>query len=288
MEAETSIVVAEKAEVPALVTEQPALPVVDAGDTVIVVPKTEAEEEKRIAVPIPVATDIVVVARNSAEMAQARTRLVAWATDKVAEEKALLKGAEEKFELAKKMHQARAGYAKIVAEHREGVVFYEKVKVALEHGYCIVPNFPIELLAVRTNAVEPDYAESLNNWTASFDVDPMRLPAGMGNYVGPAAKVSTKKRTDLDKDGKPVIKTVRYTSGFRPVTFPARLAKMEILEDLGRAQRVKVFDSIGMLPKVRRNPPDPMLIGQIHQRLGPYSTKTISFMIAWWIDTASL
>lgn len=278
MEAETSIVVAEKPEVP----------IVADTDTIIMVPKTDTEAEKRIAVPIPVATDIVVVARNSAEMAQARTRLVAWATDKVAEEKTLLKDAEEKFELAKKMHQARAGYAKIVAEHREGVTFYEKVKVALEHGYCIVPNFPVELLAVRTTDVEPDYAESLNRWTSAFDVEPMRLPAGMGHYVGPNAKVSSKKRTDIGKDNKPVIQTVHYTSGFRPVTFPARLAKMEILEDLGRAQRVKVFDSIGMLPKVKRNPPDPMLIGQIHQRLGPYSTKTISFMIAWWIDTASL
>ena len=278
MEAETSIVVAEQSE----------LPVVDATDTTIVVPKTDTEPALTIKVPIPVATDIVVVARSSAEMAQARTRLVAWATDKVAEEKAALVEAEAKFELAKKMHQARAGYAKIVAEHREGVVFYEKVKVALEHGYCIVPNFPVELLAVRTTDVEPDYAESLNRWTASFEVEPMRLPAGMGHYVGPTATVGSKKRTDLDKDNKPVVKTVHYTKGFRPVTFPARLAKMEILEDLGRAQRVKVFDSIGMLPKVKRNPPDPMLIGQIHQRLGPYSTKTISFMIAWWIDTASL
>lgn len=278
MEAETSIVVAE----------QPALSVVDASDTTIVVPKTDTEPEHTIRVPLPVAMDIVVVARNSAEMAQAQCKLVAWATTKIEAEKALLKDAEDRSELAKKMHQARAGYAKIVAEHREGVVFYEKVKVALEHGYCIVPNFPVEILAVRTTDVEPDYAENLNRWTNAFDVDPMRLPAGMGHYVGPLTKVSTTKRTSLDKDNKPVVKKIHYTDGFRPVTFPARLAKMEILEDLSRAQKVKVFDAIGILPKVTRRPADPMLIGQIYQRLGPYSTKTISFMIAWWIDTAAL
>lgn len=229
-----------------------------------------------IELPLPVTADLVVVARNSSEMAQAQQHLVGWVTWKIECEKALLSEADAKLTKAKDMKQRTTTYANRVMVARGSVSFYEKIKFALEAGYCIVPNFPIELLAIRTTKKQPTLRSHTNEQKA------MTLPAGEGRYVDPIPKMSIRTETDGEES-----KRVRYADHFREVTFPASLARIEILEDLDRAQQLKIFDAIGILPSTRRKP-DPMLVGQISHRRGPYSVKTVSFLIAWWIDTTTL
>jgi hypothetical protein len=236
--------------------------------------------------PLPVAGNLLVVARNSAEMAQAQMKLVSWAIGKVALEKSKLEEAEALLAKAKSMHQRTSSLAKAVATAKGSVLYYAKVQQAIEAGYCIVPNFPIELIMVRTDAEEPVDHEVNGSWASLPAVRPAQLPTGMGRYV--SAEVASAVREDTtEKDGKVTKTKVRYTTGFQDVAFPARLAKIAILSDLDVAQKRKIFDSIGVLPATRRQP-DPMLIGQIHCRQGRRDVKTISFMIAWWIDTSML
>jgi hypothetical protein len=258
---------------------------VDATGTTLVVPATDTSPAATISVPIPVATDFVVVARNSTEMAQAQVKLLAHMDARVAAEGEALKEAKDKLDFAVKAHHARASFAREVKLREGNILFYRKIRAALELGYCIVPNFPVELIAIRTNDVAPDYAEESDRWSSSFDVSVKSLPVGEGRYVGPKIAIKSELRPTGEADKK---KRVHCTKDFREIVFPARLAKMAVLEDLGRAEKAKVFDAIGILPKPQRNPPDPMLIGQIVQKTGTYSHKTVSFMIAWWIDTASL
>jgi hypothetical protein len=231
-----------------------------------------------VELPLPMADNLVVVARNSSEMAQAQEKLILWADAKIEAEKVLLAEAEAKLAKVKEMKQRTATYANRVMLARNQVTFYEKIRFALQSGYCIVPNFPVEILAIRTTRVEPD-PKTRN----MFEQKPMMLPTGEGRYVDPTPKISSRTETI---EGKPP-KKVHYPDHFREVTFPAALARVEILEDLNRAQKLKVFDSIGILPSTRRKP-DPMLIGQICNKRGPYNIKTVSFMIAWWIDTSTL
>ena len=230
-----------------------------------------------VELPLPVTSDLVVVARNSSEMAQAQKRLIEWVNWKIEGERALLREAEAKLAKAHDMKQRTTTYANRVMVAKGSVSFYEKIKFALEAGYAIVPNFPIELLAIRTTKKEPTKGRH-----GVFEQKAMELPVGAGRYVDPMPKISSTLVTEDEKT-----KRLYYPDHFREVTFPASLARIEILEDLDRSQKMMIFDAIGILPSTRRKP-DPMLIGQVSHKRGPYSVKTVSFLIAWWIDTATL
>jgi hypothetical protein len=235
------------------------------------------ESATGVELPLPMSTDLVVVARNSSEMALAQQKLLTWADARIEAERDLLTEAETKLAKAREMKQRTTTYANRVMLARGSVSYYEKIKLALEAGYCIVPNFPIELIAIRTTKASPTLRDHTNEQKA------MMLAPGEGRYVDPIPKMST--RVETEEGEKP--KRVRHADHFREVTFPASLARIEILEDLDRAQKLKLFDAIGILPSTRRKP-DPMLIGQIYHRRGQFSVKTVSFLITWWIDTSTL
>ncbi len=236
--------------------------------------------------PLPVASDLVVVARNPEEMVQAQNQLVSWAIQKVQAEESQVTEFEAQLALAVEMHHRRSGYQKQLNLARGRVTFYTKIRQALEAGYCIVPNFPIEVIAVRTKRSRPKHMEAKGRWAGLPAVAPDQLPAGEGTYVSPETK-NGHRSYQIEKDGKTETKHITYPTDFRDVSFPARLARVEVLSNLSRAQKLRLFDDIGMLPAHRRSK-DPMLIGRIHQRITPYQRNTLSFMIAWWIDTKML
>lgn len=258
-----------------VVSDSPPLPVVE-----------EVAKDDTLELPLPIAGDLMVVARNPAEMVQAQANLLKWAIGKVALERARLTELEALLAKARSMKQRISAYSAQVSFARGTVLYYEKIQAAIEAGYCIVPNFPIQFLMVRTNETEPEYQETDKHWTAFNAVQPMTLPIGEGRYVDPNVATSTRK-DEKEVEGKKTVTRVRYVSGFRDPELPARFAKMTILDDLSKAQKRGIFDAIGMLPTVRR-PTDPMLIGQIRQMKGASVARTISFMIAWWIDTTML
>lgn len=250
------------------------------------------------ALPVPVTTidepepfDFTIVARNPAEMVEAQKTMIAWAESKIRSEVALADEAAAQFDLAKKHKWKISGWRKRLNLSQQRIVFYDKIKKALEAGYYIVPPFPIDLFAVRVNRRSP-------RWTTSdskFIPAPAgMLPAGEGHYVGAYTDVGVnniyERKPDGTADYNNIAQTWYQARDFQEVDFPFKLAKVEVLEETAKAFALKIFDQFGVLPKsptptvrVRK---DPIVCGQI---LAPHKNREpITFFVAWWLDTKTL
>jgi hypothetical protein len=64
------------------------------------------------------------------------------------------------------------------------VLYYEKIKAAVEAGYLIVPNFPIDVFAVRVKRAKQREATATYEYRADYKTAKAELlPAGEGRYV---------------------------------------------------------------------------------------------------------
>lgn len=230
--------------------------------------------------------DFTVVARDPSEMAKAQKSLILWAARKIQAEKELLAEAEEQRDIAAKNKWRASGWKNRVRLSRQKIEFYKKIKVALEAGYYIVPPFPIEVFAIRTDRRAPDRMESSSRWD-NHRQRGRRLPAGEGRYVSdlPAARES--EWTETKDDGKKVTHYTSWANRFRDVDFPFKMAKPAVLNATAEAMALKVFDRMGVLPQ--RRAADPIVCGQIIKPGGNRYTETaITFFVAWWLDTKTL
>jgi hypothetical protein len=231
---------------------------------------------------LPMAEDVVVLARDPEEMANAQQGLIAWMDGKLTSLRTELSETEENLATAKRLKHRTDGWKRQVLTARKRVTYYEKARMALEAGYCIVPDFPVQVIAVRTTRDNPPgrYVEGGGHRVP--DIKCEQLPAGEGDYVGPQPYTSTSQRkTD---DGR--TQSQSYAIALREVDFPFKIVKPQILKGLEEALKQRLFDEIGILPSHRRNV-DPILVGRIKRREG-YNESTMTFLIAWWIDTRSL
>jgi len=242
--------------------------------------KPEAEVVKQ-----PDQPPYVVFARNPQEMAAAQTALISWASRKIVEVKEEHAELLENYEIAKKNKWRTATLYKHANLASKRVTFYEKVKVALEEGYCIIPNFPVDTFAVRTDRVSPksgvhDYASTAR------PVKSEALPAGDGRYVSSEALVVSNRQVVEHLPGKePRYKWEYWAEDFQDVSFPFAMAKPSILSVTAQAMASKIFDDLGVLP--RRPNSDPMVIGRIGYKDG-HNVHQISFLVAWFVDVRDL
>ena len=93
---------------------------------------------------LPVSEDLVVLARDPSEMAEAQQGLIAWMDRKVDVLKGELAEAEENLATAKRMKTRTQGWASVVRRAKNRVTYYEKARTALQEGYCIIPDFPVQ------------------------------------------------------------------------------------------------------------------------------------------------
>lgn len=228
--------------------------------------------------------DIQLTASLPGEMVQSQQTLIAWMDKKIAvcaeEEKELF----EAYEHAKK----QAWKWTVIKRHadlaRKRTEYYIKIKAALENGYYIVPNFPIELFAIRTDKKNPLKMISIYQWgNSQRQQSAMELPAGKGEYKNPRPITDSQDHERMLKDGKTDVVTNYWAEDWQEIEFPITMAKPEIMELTSRAMALEVFDQIGILPGVRKND-DPVIIGQIIRKFGN-QTKIVSFMIAWHLNT---
>lgn len=242
----------------------------------------EAVEE-----PLEPGQNIVVFARNPREMKTAQDRLVLWADGKIKAQRKEYRELKQNYEIARK----NKWRSDLLKRHTEKALrkceFYEKVKGALEEGYCIVPEMPIDVFAVRTTRKNPKQNFVSGQWSNPKNQVSNRPPSGEGRYVSSVADVFESKFVKKHEPGKqPEMGFNRWAETFRDVDFPFTLAKPEILEATARAMQSKVFDEFGILP-ARRTKGDPMIIGRVSYKDG-YNTKSLSFVVAWFIDTKDL
>jgi len=238
------------------------------------------------------------VARNPMEMQAAQLDLAAWLRGKV-------QSVQSEFnELSTALDEAtRNGWRtdplarqlnKADAQER----FYQKVLLAVEAGYTVVPEFPIDVFAIRVKRkdVTHYYAETKGQWANPVNnIDDQRSdlpPAGVGRYESPVAKMRGNSRTQDDgKGGKEIIKCA-FTSEWGDIVFPLRAARPVVMNATAEAMALKVFDQIGICQPVRntgiQRKGDPLIIGQVLGKREGYSQKCVSFIIAWYLNLEQL
>lgn len=241
-------------------------------------------------VPSGVTTDsselVHLVARNPQEMAAAQADLAIWLQNKVASMDREISEVSTALAVAKANKWATSALANQVARGNQRKKFYEKTLLAVQLGYTIVPNFPIDVFAIRTNKESPKWQHNESQWTPQVSNEKAQLlPAGTGRYQGETPLVYRGSNDTTDKDGKK--KTVNWieTAAFADVEFPVMAARVEVMDATAQAMTAKLFDSIGICPQSRKG--DPLIIGRIIEA-HRFGAKEVSFLIAWHLDLRTL
>lgn len=225
--------------------------------------------------------DAIIVARDPAEMQVAQQQLIAWAEHRLAECDAEIKDLEANYAVAHKAKWRAGPWKTRIAKEQRRRSFYEKVKAALDAGYCIVPNFPVEIFAVRTRREEPK-SKAIETWR-NENMKTESPPIGEGEYVSPQTIDDRWTEEETTSDGKTKNVAYRMPTEFQAPDFPFGFAKAQILDDTRAAMALKIFDDLGGLP-ARRKKQDPVIVGRLVFRDGGYSEKVITFLVSWFID----
>lgn len=235
----------------------------------------------------PIEKDLFVFARNPQEMAASQGKMVQWATAKVEDKKKEWDEINQNLAIAKKNKWSTAGFRSNLVAVTKKVQFFEKLKAALEAGFCIIPDMGMDVFAIRTKKVAP--LPNTNESRSSFGqvwVPPQQTenpPLGEGVYVSPIAENGKDSYTKKSADGSKDI-TVRtaWAQEFKELDFPFKLAKPGVLNETARALAASIFDEVGVLP--RRAKADPMVVGRIKYKHGK-NERSVSFCIAWFLET---
>lgn len=236
--------------------------------------------------------DVVVSATTPDEMQQTQIALIAWAVAKVAEARIERDEMGQTVERAMRSKWKVTPLRKALTRAQKRLDFYEKVLGALEHGYCIVPNFPITAFAVRTDRTKP-LRFYTTRWDNEHTQDARSLPAGEGEYKNPFPMV--RQQTIKPAEATKAEVCGYWASGWKDLEFPVTMAKPRLMEAVDRAMALKIFDEIGVLPgfvsSEGTRPPrgDPMIVATIqhYKKTVGYSGRpdVVTFMVCWQVDT---
>jgi hypothetical protein len=227
-------------------------------------------------------TDQTLVALSPQDMPTAQVNLAHWCRRK------LVTLGMELREHRSNLRHARAAKWKVspwqglVSQTKRRMVYYAKIKSAVEAGYLVVPNFDIDVFAVKTTRRTPP--QEYDRLTAQPDLS----PAGRGRYVDDVVFSYPTEETITNKDNttRKVKHDVPNGYDYEP-DIPLRGVKPIILDATARAMALRIFDQIGVV-KARKQ--DPIIVGQIidPDHNGRYWKKTVTFFVAWWLDPETL
>lgn len=173
--------------------------------------------------------------------------------------------------------------------------FYAKILQALEAGYAIVPNFQMNVFAVRTRWKAPrgSVRSGRYNRPETFAQGAELLEAGDGRYVNPIPDLVTDSYTEKDDKRQTVTKYQQWPGDeFNDVEFPIALAKPQLMTRVGEAMAIKLFDEIGVAvdtwdrSRSGAGRGDPILLGRL---LNPRTNRpSVSFFLGWYFDPSKL
>lgn len=224
------------------------------------------------------------VALTPADMGPAQAALVEWCSRKIAAVQAELDDLQTNHLTLIESGMQGFALARAMARTEKRVTYYAKIKAAVEAGYLIVPNFPIDVFAVRVARTKPRAAEKSSKWRG-FSAEPELLPAGEGRYVDDQLIYRDESYTEKI-DGKPDRTIARYViDDYDAVDFPFRAVKPAVLQATQRAMAARLFDELGVVhDRARRG--DPIVVGRLIDPVG--RGRAVTFFIAWWLDVATL
>jgi len=246
---------------------------------------------------------LVAFARTPDEMVAAQASLVAWADAKIARERADAKELEDNYRLAVERKWKHSTIKRHWQRAAERVSFWEKTRDALAAGYCMVPDLPVDVFAVRTTRETPS---AKSTYDASYTRASANAPSdeasgcdasGEGRYVAPKLVTWPESGTYKDSGGRDVVWQRQHVSRhFADVDFPFVLAKTQVLDATAQAMAHKIFDDMGVLPGATHHAgprpavlPDPLVIGRvILPRCHGGQERRLCFVVAWFIDVRDL
>lgn len=247
---------------------------------------TETEDEE----------NVFVAASTLEEMNAAQQKLVVWAGKKMEKLKDEVKAAEVNLDIAKKRKWATEPFKRAVALATKKAEYYEKIRAALEAGYTIIPDMPMDIFAIRTTRRIPskNYATASRIYGGSAGPEDQvsnSPPLGEGKFVSPRAFVQHHHFEKKNDKGEiaPMDKAwaVEWDDA---IDFPFKMAKPSVLNATAKALGQRFFDELGGAPsRQQARKGDPMVIGRIfYGGKRVWQQKGISFLVSWFIDSKDL
>jgi hypothetical protein len=236
-----------------------------------------------IATTPPPEAETTLVALTPADMLPAQTELLAWCDRKIAAVQTELTELEANLEMAAAGGLKLRGISAAVNRTAKRIVYYEKLKAAVEAGYVIVPNFPVNIFAVRVQRNKQRETTDTYASSSKFEAKPELLPAGEGRYVDDRVFTRDKSYTETI-DGKERRVHHHESADYDVVDFPVTLVKPAVMSATDRAMALKLFDQMGLVENASGR--DPIVVGQLLDPRG--NGRRVTFFVAWWLDTATL
>lgn len=246
--------------------------------------------ESEALVPTTMVPTVHLVARNAEEMKAAQGRIHGWLTNKLQYIAAEITELSQALDRATHARWNKSALKRALNTQLSQQVFYQKCLAAVDAGYAIVPDFPIDVFAIRVERSEPTPYHFQGNWSypALPDQEPDILPEGIGKYVSEQAEGRNFRREHVDDKGGKSNKYHRQTTGqFQPVAFPLQVARVGLMDQAAEAMALKVFDSIGICPPRRERKADPMIIGRITIK-EKYRERHLNFLLGWCLNMEEL
>lgn len=231
---------------------------------------------------VPTTSNLELTAMQPDEIAQAQISLIDWAKHKISELEA---EAVELGEAHKRMVTVKwkpDAIKRMWDKCLKRVEFYKKMISALEHGFIIIPNFPVKVFAIRTDRKKPLKLLSTNSWD-SWEQKPEGLSEGEGEYQNPFPQQFERETSTPDKPNL----TTYWAEHWKELEFPITMGKPRIIEAVNRAMALKLFDDFGIMPERKKE--DPIIVARLKDPRGSkYNPRWITFMVAWHLDTRDL
>lgn len=241
--------------------------------------------------------NVEVQAQTPEEMREANQSLIIWCDHKIKS----LRVDYIELEASWKAAEKRKWKFTVLKRHAElckkRIIYYGKMRQALKEGFYIVPNFPVTCFAIRSDKDKPlamfdtykqSYRPSVTKEQQTGSVEP-----GKGRYVSPLPMVTVENFGKVKlSNGIETTEWSAQATEWNDVEFPICMSKPKIMEAVGRAMEIKLFDDFGVLSNAsihRRGCGDPIIIGRLRDpRSNTYNQRYVSFIIAWALETQTL
>ena len=240
------------------------------------------------------------VAVNATEMANAKTGIKKWLEAKVLSIDAEIAQLQETLDAAIRHKWKSSGFKSQLQREKQKQLYYQKLLAAVHAGFTIVPNLDVSIFAIRVKREMPKFVYKEGKSSCSYtnaapsipEEDEQRLPVGEGRYESPLQEFSENRYKEKEtRDGKEIemYKVEQFCDGWKDIEFPLAIAHPLVMDATAQAMALKIFDRIGVVPQTARKGyrGDPIVLGQITRKEG-YSTRTASFLVAWFLDPRTL
>jgi hypothetical protein len=225
------------------------------------------------------------VALTPADMVPAQTELLGWCDRKIAAVQQELADLEANLELATEHGWKHRSVEASMNRTAKRVLYYQKLKAAVQAGYLLVPNFPVSVFAVRVQRHKQREATSEYRRDQDYQTArPELLPEGEGRYVDETLFTVDESYDEHLPDGKTKHISRYVSADYDEVDFPLVAVKPAILQATARAMALKIFDQLGLVEN--QSGRDPIVVGQLIDPRG--NGRRATFFIAWWLNPSEL